>query len=245
MIILKASNLNKVYGMGLTEVTALKDASLEIESGEFVAIMGPSGSGKSTLLHLLGGLDVPTSGKIILAGDSITDLSDKKLTLIRREKIGFIFQFFNLLPTLSVEENIALPLVIAGLRQNDYDERLERLIETVGLTNRKKHRPDELSGGEQQRVAIARAFITEPKIVLADEPTGNLDTKTGREILTLLKDSSKKLGLTVLMVTHEPAAAAFSEKIIFLRDGLIVRTLKLGGDNDTEIIITNLKELED
>lgn len=245
MIILKASNLNKVYGMGLTEVTALKDASLEIESGEFVAIMGPSGSGKSTLLHLLGGLDVPTSGKIILAGDSITDLSDKKLTLIRREKIGFIFQFFNLLPTLSVEENIALPLVIAGLRQNDYDERLERLIETVGLTNRKKHRPDELSGGEQQRVAIARAFITEPKIVLADEPTGNLDTKTGREILTLLKDSSKKLGLTVLMVTHEPAAAAYSEKIIFLRDGLIVRTLKLGGDNDTEIIITNLKELED
>ncbi len=231
--------------MGLTEVTALKDASLEIESGEFVAIMGPSGSGKSTLLHLLGGLDVPTSGKIILAGDSITDLSDKKLTLIRREKIGFIFQFFNLLPTLSVEENIALPLVIAGLRQNDYDERLERLIETVGLTNRKKHRPDELSGGEQQRVAIARAFITEPKIVLADEPTGNLDTKTGREILTLLKDSSKKLGLTVLMVTHEPAAAAYSEKIIFLRDGLIVRTLKLGGDNDTEIIITNLKELED
>ena len=231
--------------MGLTEVTALKDASLEIEIGEFVAIMGPSGSGKSTLLHLLGGLDVPTSGKIILAGDSITDLSDKKLTLIRREKIGFIFQFFNLLPTLSVEENIALPLVIAGLRQNDYDERLERLIETVGLTNRKKHRPDELSGGEQQRVAIARAFITEPKIVLADEPTGNLDTKTGREILTLLKDSSKKLGLTVLMVTHEPAAAAYSEKIIFLRDGLIVRTLKLGGDNDTEIIITNLKELED
>ena len=231
--------------MGLTEVTALKDASLEIESGEFVAIMGPSGSGKSTLLHLLGGLDVPTSGKIILAGDSITDLSDKKLTLIRREKIGFIFQFFNLLPTLNVEENIALPLVIAGLRQNDYEERLERLIETVGLTNRKKHRPDELSGGEQQRVAIARAFITEPKIVLADEPTGNLDTKTGREILTLLKDSSKKLGLTVLMVTHEPAAAAYSEKIIFLRDGLIVRTLKLGGDNDTEIIITNLKELED
>ncbi len=245
MTILKATNLKKIYGMGLTEVTALNDASLEVKSGEFVAIMGPSGSGKSTLLHLLGGLDVPTSGKIDLAGNSITDLSDKKLTLIRREKIGFIFQFFNLLPTLSVEENIALPLVIAGIHQSVYEERLSKLIETVGLTDRKKHRPDELSGGEQQRVAIARAFIAEPKIVLADEPTGNLDTKTGREILSLLKDSSKELGHTVLMVTHEPAAAAYSERVIFLRDGSIVRSLKLGGENDTETIISNLKELED
>lgn len=244
MTILEAKNLRKVYGRGPTQVVALKNADLKVEKGEFLAIMGPSGSGKSTLLHLLGGLDIPTDGRIILAGSDITALPDKKLTLTRRANIGFIFQFFNLLPTLTAEENIALPLVIAGKRSRDYRDKLDDLIGIVGLGHRRRHRPDELSGGEQQRVAIARAFITDPAIVLADEPTGNLDTKTGREILGLLKDAVKKLGHTVVMVTHEPAAAVYSDRVVFLRDGSIVRSLVLGGEDDTAAIIANLKELE-
>lgn len=244
MTILEAKNLRKVYGRGPTQVVALKDADLKVEKGEFLAIMGPSGSGKSTLLHLLGGLDIPTDGRIILAGSDITALPDKKLTLTRRANIGFIFQFFNLLPTLTAEENIALPLVIAGKRSRDYQDKLDDLIGIVDLGHRRRHRPDELSGGEQQRVAIARAFITDPAIVLADEPTGNLDTKTGREILGLLKDAVKKLGHTVVMVTHEPAAAVYSDRVVFLRDGSIVRSLVLGGEDDTAAIIANLKELE-
>lgn len=245
MSILKTSDLGKVYGQGPTAVAALKKASLNVDQGEFVAIMGPSGSGKSTLLHLMGGLDSPTSGTITLRDIDISNLSDKKLTMIRRENIGFVFQFFNLLPTLTAEENIALPLVIAGKKPKEYRTRMDKLIEHVGLQKRRHHRPDELSGGEQQRVAIARAFIAEPAIVLADEPTGNLDSKAGREILSLLKQSVKNLGQTVVMVTHEPAAASYADRVIFLRDGTIVRELNLGGEDDTAAIIANLKELEE
>lgn len=244
MHILRADNLTKIYGQGASEVVALKNADLVVDQGEFVAIMGPSGSGKSTLLHLLGGLDSPTGGKIILHEQDISNLSDKKLTLIRRENIGFIFQFFNLLPTLTAEENIALPLVIAGRRPREYRDKLESLLSLVDLKNRRRHRPDELSGGEQQRVAIARAFISDPAIVLADEPTGNLDTKTGREILNLLKRTAKDLGHTVIMVTHDPVAASYANRVVFLRDGVIVRQLALGGEDDSAAIIANLKELE-
>lgn len=244
MPILKAEKLCKTYGLGTIEVQALKSADLSIEKGEFAAIMGPSGSGKSTLLHLLGGLDSPTSGKITLQQKEISKLNDKQLTLTRRENIGFIFQFFNLLPTLSAEENIALPLVIAGEPLKNYQDRLDMLINLVGLEKRRRHLPDELSGGEQQRVAIARAFITEPAIVLADEPTGNLDSKTGRGILKLLKQSAKELNYTVIMVTHDPVAASYADRVIFLRDGAIFKEITLGGEDDTAIIIANLKELE-
>jgi len=244
MPILVAEKLTKTYGLGEIKVQALKKADLSIEAGEFAAIMGPSGSGKSTLLHLLGGLDSPTSGRIILSNKEISKLNDKQLTLTRRENIGFIFQFFNLLPTLTAEENIALPLVIAGKHQKSYQERLDMLINLVGLAKRRRHLPDELSGGEQQRVAIARAFITEPAIVLADEPTGNLDSKTGRGILKLLKQSAKELNYTVIMVTHDPVAASYADRVIFLRDGAIFKEIALGGEDDTAVIIANLKELE-
>lgn len=244
MGILEAKNLSKIYGKGAIQVAALKGTTLSVNKGEFVAIMGPSGSGKSTLLHLLGGLDSPTEGQIFLKETEISGLTDKKLTLIRRENIGFVFQFFNLLPTLTAEENIALPLVIAGEKQREYQEKLDSLLKLVGLEPRRHHKPDELSGGEQQRAALARALITEPAILLADEPTGNLDSKNGREMLSLFQKSSKELGQTIVMVTHDPLAASYADRVIFLRDGEIVRELPLGGEDDTAAIIASLKELE-
>jgi len=220
MIVLKAEDLRKQYTLGGdVYVDALKGMNFAVEEGEFVAIMGPSGSGKSTLLHLLGGLDTATWGDVTLAGQAFYSLPDRKLTLARRRNIGFIFQFFNLLPTLSAEENILLPIMIDGLKTSDYQEKVDKLIELVGLADRRDHKPDQLSGGEQQRVAIARALITDPAILLADEPTGNLDTKTGKIIMDLIRQTCDDLGQSIIVVTHDPRAAAYADRVVFLRDG--------------------------
>jgi putative ABC transport system ATP-binding protein len=226
MPVLEAKEIRKQYRMGEYLVNALDGVDFQVEKGEFVAIMGPSGSGKSTLLHLLGGLDGPTEGNIILAGQPLARLSERKATLVRRHNVGFVFQFFNLLPTLSAEENILLPVIIDGKDQRKYKERLNGLLELVGLTDRRHHKPDQLSGGEQQRVAIARALVTQPAILLADEPTGNLDSKTGTSIMELLKRSCAELDQTVIVVTHDAKAAAYADRVIFLRDGVIVQELK-------------------
>lgn len=222
MPVLNAQDLSKTYLLGEHQVTALAGVNFQVEKGEFVAIMGPSGSGKSTLLHLLGGLDTPTTGVIILADQVLSQLSEQKATLVRRHNVGFVFQFFNLLPTLTAEENILLPVIIDGQDPRKYEERLTDLLDLVGLLDRRSHKPDQLSGGEQQRVAIARALITQPAILLADEPTGNLDSKTGTAIMELLLRSCKELGQTVIVVSHDPKAAAFADRVIFLRDGDIV-----------------------
>ena len=221
-IAVETVGLEKVYGEGSTAVRALKDVSLAFPNGEFAAIMGPSGSGKSTLLHILGALDKPTSGRIVVGGTGLSGLSDRKLTLLRRERMGFVFQFFNLIPTLSAEENVLLPVLIAGRKPAGYARRLDELLDLVGLAGRRTHRPDELSGGEQQRVAIARALITRPDIILADEPTGNLDSRTSAEVLALLKDSAARFEQTILMVTHDPRAAATADRAVFLSDGRVV-----------------------
>jgi len=211
-------------------VDALAGVDFQVEKGEFVAIMGPSGSGKSTLLHLLGGLDSPSQGNILLADQSLAKLSERKATLVRRHNVGFVFQFFNLLPTLNAEENILLPVIIDGKNPKKYKDRLNSLLDLIGLQDRRHHKPDQLSGGEQQRVAIARSLITEPAILLADEPTGNLDSKTGTAIMELLRRSCQELEQTVIVVTHDPKAAAYADRVIFLRDGLIVQDYKPGSD---------------
>lgn len=248
MNVLKAKDLYKQYNMGRHAVEALSDVSLEISQGEFVAVMGPSGSGKSTLLHLLGGLDQPTKGTIILADKEVSGLPDRQATLIRRRNVGFVFQFFNLLPTLSAEENILLPLIIDGKAPRDYMERLDGLLQRIGLFERRHHRPDQLSGGEQQRVALARALVTRPAILLADEPTGNLDTKTGTEMMQLLRESAKDLGQTIVMVTHDSKAAAYADRVIFLRDGKITEEAVLTDIKDSAVrlhqIISTLERLE-
>jgi putative ABC transport system ATP-binding protein len=224
-IILEARNLRKKYQMGEMEVQALGGLDFQVTKGEFVAIMGPSGSGKSTMLHLLGGLDVPTEGEVTLAGQQLSVLDDKQATLVRRHNIGFVFQFFNLLPTLTAEENIALPLVIDGKNLRQYQSRIDALLALVGLSERRHHKPDQLSGGEQQRVALARALVTEPAIVLADEPTGNLDSKTGTLIMELLQRSCQELEQALIAVTHDARAATYADRVVFLRDGKIVKEI--------------------
>jgi putative ABC transport system ATP-binding protein len=221
--VVRAVDLTRRYGEGETAVEALRGVSLDVARGELVAVMGPSGSGKSTLMHLLAGLDQPTSGTVTIGDTDITQLDDRQLTLLRREHVGFVFQFFNLLPMLTAEENILLPLTIAG--ESPDGEWLSELLDRTGLSRRASHRPSELSGGEQQRVAIARALITRPTILFADEPTGNLDSKTGGEILELLRSSAADFGQTIVMVTHEARAALIAHRIQFLADGLIVKEL--------------------
>jgi putative ABC transport system ATP-binding protein len=213
----------RTYGEGSTAVEALRGVDIDVRSGELVAVMGPSGSGKSTLMHILAGLDKPTSGTVKIAGIEITDLDDSRLTRLRREHIGFVFQFFNLLPMLDAEENVLLPLSIAGKKPDRVW--FAELLDKTGLADRASHRPSELSGGQQQRVAIARALVTKPTIVLADEPTGNLDSKTSGEILELMRAMVDGYGQTTVMVTHEARAAAIADRILFLDDGLIVREL--------------------
>jgi putative ABC transport system ATP-binding protein len=219
MPVVQANQLRKQYQLGSNKVDALAGVDFLVEKGEFVAIMGPSGSGKSTLLHMIGGLDQPSGGEILLAGSRLSQLKDKKVTLLRRRNIGFVFQFFNLLPTLSAEENITLPLLIDGQNPKDYQQRLESLLHLTGLSDRRRHKPEQLSGGEQQRVALARALITEPAILLADEPTGNLDSKTGTAIMELLRQSCDQLNQSIVVVTHDPRAAAYADRVVFLRDG--------------------------
>ncbi len=221
--VVSARGVTRRYGEGDTAVDALRGIDLDIERGKLTAVMGPSGSGKSTLMHILAGLDKPTSGDVEIDGTSITKLNDADLTKLRRRHIGFVFQFFNLLPMLNAEENVLLPLSIAG----DKPEKgfYEGLLKTIGLADRRKHRPSELSGGQQQRVAIARALVSRPTVVFADEPTGNLDTTTGGEILDLLRHSVDEYGQTTVIVTHEARAASYADRVLFLADGLIVRDM--------------------
>jgi putative ABC transport system ATP-binding protein len=219
--VVSARDITRRYGTGETAVDALRGVSLDVRSGELVAVMGPSGSGKSTLMHILAGLDRPTSGEVTIDGSEISRMGDTELTKLRRRKIGFVFQFFNLLPMLTAEENVVLPLSIAGERPDD--EWLRELLQKTGLTDRRTHRPSELSGGQQQRVAIARALVSKPAIVFADEPTGNLDSKTSGEILDLMRASVDAYGQTTVMVTHDPRAAAIADRVLFLADGEIVQ----------------------
>ena len=220
MEILKVENLTKIYGKDTTKVIALDDVSFSIEKGEFVAIVGASGSGKSTLLHIIGGVDRPTSGKVYIDGKDIFKLDDDKLAIFRRRQVGLIYQFYNLIPILNVEENIALPLSLDN-RETDKEE-LNEMLKLLGLQNRKKHLPNELSGGQQQRTSIGRALITKPTIILADEPTGNLDSKSSDEIVTLLKKSNKDLKQTIIMITHNMEIAKYADRIIKIEDGKIV-----------------------
>jgi putative ABC transport system ATP-binding protein len=217
----RARSLTRHYGTGETTVRALDDVSLDVAESRLTAVMGPSGSGKSTLMHLLAGLDRPTSGQVVIADQDITTLNDTAMTKLRRDHIGFVFQFFNLLPMLTAQENILLPLAIAGRRPDR--AWYEQLVDTVGLRSRLGHRPSELSGGQQQRVAIARALAARPTVLFADEPTGNLDSSTSAEILDLLRRSVDSFGQTTVMVTHDPRAAAIADRIVFLADGRIVR----------------------
>jgi putative ABC transport system ATP-binding protein len=230
--ILDAKGLRKSYIFGEHRVDALAGVDFTVEPGEFVAIMGPSGSGKSTLLHLLGGLDKPSEGEVTIAGHRLSLLNDHDTTLVRRRNVGFVFQFFNLLPTLDAEENIALPLTIDGKDVRAHQPHIDSLLELVGLSNRRHHRPDQLSGGEQQRVAIARALVTKPAIILADEPTGNLDSNAGTLIMELLRRSCDELHQSLIIVTHDPRAAAYADRTVFLRDGQIVTVLSFDGIND-------------
>ncbi|MFL0270023.1 ABC transporter ATP-binding protein [Candidatus Clostridium radicumherbarum] len=220
MEILRTENLNKTYGKGDNKVEALNNINMSINKGEFVAIVGASGSGKSTLLHLLGGLDRPSDGKVLIDGESIYDYKEERLAIFRRRKIGFVFQFFNLIPVLDVEENIALP----ALLDNDKVDKkyLNEIIKLLGLENRKTHLPSELSGGQQQRVSIGRALLNKPSIILADEPTGNLDSKNSKEVIELLKLSAKKYNQTLLLITHDINLAAMADRIITIQDGEIV-----------------------
>jgi putative ABC transport system ATP-binding protein len=217
--VVSATDVTRRYGTGETAVDALRGVSLEVGQGELVAVMGPSGSGKSTLMHILAALDVPTTGNVAIAGQDVGSLGDREVTLLRREHIGFVFQFFNLLPMLTAEENVVLPLSIAGEKPDKAF--LEDLLKRLGLLDRRGHRPSELSGGQQQRVAIARALVSQPSIVLADEPTGNLDSATSHEILELLRSATEEYGQTTVMVTHDAAAAAIAGRILFLSDGVI------------------------
>jgi len=234
-----ANQLTKRYGEGDAAVDALAGVSTAFERDRFTAIMGPSGSGKSTLMHILAGLDKPTSGTVDLDGVEITGLDDGELTKLRRDKLGFVFQFFNLLPVLSAEENLVLPLSIAGRKPDQ--QWVEQLIRTVGLENRRTHRPAELSGGQQQRVAVARALVSKPAVVFADEPTGNLDSKASADVLALLRQAVDEFGQTVIMVTHDPVAAAHADRLITLRDGQLVQD---GAPGSADEVIELMKQLD-
>ncbi|SDG33100.1 ABC transporter ATP-binding protein [Desulfosporosinus hippei] len=214
-------SLSKMYKLGTVDVEVLKDVNVIIHKGEFVSIMGPSGSGKSTLLYLIGGLDKPTSGCIRVNGKEISKMKDKEESSMRRKEIGFVFQFYNLIPNLSVEENILLPILLDGKKTKNYKQELDEILTIVGLSDRRNHTPKELSGGQQQRVAIARALINEPEIILADEPIGNLDSKTGTEVMELLKSINLERGRTIIQVTHSREAADYGQRIINLRDGKV------------------------
>jgi putative ABC transport system ATP-binding protein len=237
-VVVAASGITRRYGEGDAAVDALRGVDVQIPRGQFTAVMGPSGSGKSTLMHILAGLDRPTEGHVAIDGRDITEMRDQELTLLRRDHIGFIFQFFNLLPMLTAEENILLPLELAG--RTPEHAWVEELITKVGLGDRRTHRPSELSGGQQQRVAIARALVSKPTVVFADEPTGNLDSTTSAEILALLRDSVSSYGQTTVMVTHDAHAAAIADRILFLADGNIVRDL---GPSSAHTILDTLEEV--
>ena len=236
----RAVHATKVYGSGDTAVVALDDVTIDFATGRFTAIMGPSGSGKSTLMHNLAGLDTLTAGYVFIGDVDLTKLDDKRLTILRRDKVGFIFQAFNLVPTLTAAENITLPMALAG-RKPDQGW-LDTVITTVGLGRRLDHRPSELSGGQQQRVAVARALASRPEIIFADEPTGNLDSRSGAEVLSFMRSAVRDLGQTIVMVTHDPAAAAYADRVVFLADGQIVDDMT---DPTAERVLDHLKQMGD
>ena len=236
--VVTTTGVTRTYGSGTSLVQALRGITLEIQSGGLTAIMGPSGSGKSTLMHILAGLDKPTAGEVSLGGTRIDNLGDNDLTKLRREHIGFVFQFFNLLPMLTAEENITLPLSIAGKKIDKAE--LDTLLSTIGLADRRKHRPAELSGGQQQRVAIARALLSKPTVIFADEPTGNLDSQTSIEILTLLRTAVDTYGQTIVMVTHDASAASHADRVLFLADGEIVKEMSGGSPRDILAVMEEL-----
>ena len=221
-IAVEGKHIIKDFQIGSTTTKVLRDISLQVMQGEFVSIMGPSGSGKSTLLYILGGLDTPTGGHVFLNGTDISRFGDEKMSRIRRQKIGFVFQFYNLIPNQNVEENIMLPLILDGKKMSSYKKQIHQILEIVGLSERRKHTPRELSGGQQQRVAIARALIGNPEILFADEPTGNLDSRTGAGIMNLLREINRTTGQTIIMVTHSPEAAKSSSRVITVQDGIII-----------------------
>ena len=237
--VVSAQDVTRRYGEGDTAVDALRGVSIDIEAGKLTAVMGPSGSGKSTLMHILAGLDKPTSGAVTIAGEEITTMNDNELTQLRRKHIGFVFQFYNLLPMLTAEENVKLPLSVAGEKTDS--GWFKELMVKIGLTDRLDHRPSELSGGQQQRVAVARSLIHRPTVVFADEPTGNLDSKSSAEILALLRDATGAYGQTIVMVTHDPRAAAIADRILYIADGKIV--LDQQGATESEIL-TTMNELD-
>jgi putative ABC transport system ATP-binding protein len=245
MALVQAENLTKVYGSGETAVTALDRANISVDAGEFVAVMGPSGCGKSTLLYLLGGLDRPTAGRAIVDGQSLSDLSDDQLTTLRRRKIGFVFQFFNLIPMLDATENAALPVTLDGVAPATAKAKASAWLQQVGLGNRLRSRPDQLSGGQQQRVAIARALVAEPKLVLADEPTGNLDSRASDEIAALLRQVADEWGRAVVMVTHDSHIASYADRIVFLRDGAIVDEIRLDRHNgaNADLVTDKMRQI--
>ncbi len=234
----RAEKASKIYGSGDAEVRALDEVNVEFERHRYSAIMGPSGSGKSTLLHCLAGLDRLTAGKICLGDIEISSLSEKRLTLIRRDQIGFVFQAYNLIPTLTAKENIVLPLALAGNKPDQAT--FDRVVDTVGLRDRLGHKPNELSGGQQQRVAVARALVSQPEIIFADEPTGNLDSRAGSEILGFMRRAVDELGQTIVMVTHDPSAASYADRVVFLADGKITEELL---NPTTDSVIDTMKKL--
>ena len=245
MPLVQTEDLTKIYGKGETAVTALDHVDMSVEAGEFVAVMGPSGCGKSTLLHLLGGLDRPTEGRVIIDGQPINELPDDALTKLRRRKIGFVFQFFNLIPVLDAVENAALPVTLDGINQKEAKTRAREWLEKVGLGDRLNSRPDQLSGGQQQRVAVARALVAEPTLVLADEPTGNLDSRASEEIVGLLRQVANEWGRAVVMVTHDTRLAAYADRILFLKDGAVVdeaRPIQSSIDK-AEVVAAKIREL--
>jgi putative ABC transport system ATP-binding protein len=245
MSLIQTENLTKVYGSGGNAVTALDHVNLHVNAGEFVAVMGPSGCGKSTLLHLLGGLDRPSKGGVSIEGIDIAEMKDDDLTKLRRRKMGFVFQFFNLIPVLNAVENASLPVTLDGIKPVEAKKRAAEWLTRFGLADRLASRPDQLSGGQQQRVAVARALVAEPALILADEPTGNLDTRSGDEIAGLLRDVTKKYGRTVVMVTHDPRIAAYADRIVFLKDGKIVDETQLERKGAVEKIASKMKEIGD
>ena len=245
MTLIQAENLTKIYGRGETAVTALDHVNLSVDAGEFVAVMGPSGCGKSTLLHLLGGLDHPSEGRALIDGQSLSALKDNALARLRRRQIGFIFQFYNLIPVLDAVENAALPVILDGGRAGKAREKSREWLQKVGLGDRLHSRPDQLSGGQQQRVAVARALVAEPKLILADEPTGNLDSVSSGEIAALLRQVANEWGRAVLMVTHDARIAAYADRIIFLKDGKIVDEARPQGSEgeDTDLVERILRQI--
>ncbi|MCX6038837.1 MAG: ABC transporter ATP-binding protein [Chloroflexi bacterium] len=245
MSLIQTENLTKIYGSGETAVTALDHVGIQVKEGEFVAVMGPSGCGKSTLLHLLGGLDRPSEGGVSIDGTAIADMKDDDLTKLRRKRIGFVFQFYNLIPVLTAVENAALPVTLDGVKPAEARKRAAEWLERFGLGDRLNSRPDQLSGGQQQRVAVARALVAEPALILADEPTGNLDTRSGDEIASLLRQVTKEYGRTVVMVTHDPRIAAYADRIIFLKDGKVVDETQLERMGAAEKIANKMKEIGD